>query len=218
MFTTQIPKELILVAGEIIDEDKAIAIEAAEIEEVEIRSVLTCERKRGVCSKCYGRNLATHRDAQIGDTVGVIAAQSIGEPGTQLTLRTFHVGGTASNTTDISDLKVKGNGTLEIEELRTIETKSEGGEVKNVVIGRSAEIKVLDDKTGVIIQTANIPYGSEMQIMKNGKVKRGDVITKWDPYNAVIVSDVAGTAVFENIIEELLSVRKSMSKLDLLKK
>lgn len=194
-------EELLVEAGEIITEDIAEAIEEADIEEVEIRSVLTCEMRRGVCSKCYGRNLATHRDAQIGDTVGVIAAQSIGEPGTQLTLRTFHVGGTASNTTDISDLKVKGNGSLEIEELRTIETKTEGGETKNVVIGRSAEIKVIDDKTGIIIQTANIPYGAEMLITKNKKVKKGDVICKWDPYNAVIVSDVPGNVVFENIIE-----------------
>ncbi|MGJ8660979.1 MAG: DNA-directed RNA polymerase subunit beta', partial [Bacteroidota bacterium] len=194
-------EELLVEAGEIINEDVAEAIEKAEIDEVEIRSVLTCEMRRGVCSKCYGRNLATHRDAQLGDTVGVIAAQSIGEPGTQLTLRTFHVGGTASNTTDISDLKAKANGKFEIEELRTIEKKNADGTTKVVVIGRSAEMKVTDEKSGIVIQTANIPYGSEMVIGNVKKVKKGDVIVKWDPYNAVIVSDVPGKVVFDNIIE-----------------
>jgi len=194
-------EELLVEAGEIINEDVAAAIEKAEIDEVEIRSVLTCEMRRGVCSKCYGRNLATLRDAQLGDTVGVIAAQSIGEPGTQLTLRTFHVGGTASNTTDISDLKAKANGKFEIEELRTIEKKNADGTMKVVVIGRSAEMKVTDEKSGIVIQTANIPYGSEMVIGNVKKVKKGDVICKWDPYNAVIVSDVPGKVVFDNIIE-----------------
>ncbi len=194
-------EELLVEAGAIINEDVAEAIEKAEIDEVEIRSVLTCEMRRGVCSKCYGRNLATHRDAQLGDTVGVIAAQSIGEPGTQLTLRTFHVGGTASNTTDISDLKAKANGKFEIEELRTIEKKNADGTKKVVVIGRSAEMKVTDEKSGIVIQTANIPYGSEMVIGDVKKVKKGDVICKWDPYNAVIVSDVDGKVVFDNIIE-----------------
>lgn len=194
--------ELLVSAGQIIDEDVAAAIEKAEIEEVEIRSVLTCEMRRGVCSKCYGRNLATHRLAQLGDTVGVIAAQSIGEPGTQLTLRTFHVGGTASNRTDVSDLRAKASGKLEIEELRTIDRKMADGTVKTVVIGRSAEIKVIDEKSGVIVQTANIPYGSEMICSPSTKkVKKGDVICKWDPYNAVIVSDVAGKVHFDSIIE-----------------
>ncbi|MFT5581509.1 MAG: DNA-directed RNA polymerase subunit beta', partial [Psychromonas sp.] len=194
-------EELLVEAGQLMTEDLASKIEKADIEEVEIRSVLTCEMRRGVCSKCYGRNLATHRNAQMGDTVGVIAAQSIGEPGTQLTLRTFHVGGTASNSTDISDLKVKANGKFEIDELRTIEKKGDDGKMKVVVIGRSAEIKVTDEKTGVIIQTANIPYGSEMMIGDVKKVKKGDVICKWDPYNAVIVSDVTGKVVFDNIID-----------------
>jgi DNA-directed RNA polymerase subunit beta' len=194
-------EELLVEAGEIITEEVADAIDKAEIEEVEIRSVLTCEMRRGVCSKCYGRNLATHRDAQLGDTVGVIAAQSIGEPGTQLTLRTFHVGGTASNTTDISDLRAKANGKFEIEELRTVEKKNADGTMKVVVIGRSAEMKVTDEKSGIIIQTANIPYGSEMILGNVKKVKKGDVICKWDPYNAVIVSDVPGKVVFDNIIE-----------------
>ncbi|MFA7274673.1 MAG: DNA-directed RNA polymerase subunit beta' [Crocinitomicaceae bacterium] len=194
-------EDLLVEAGAIITEDVANAIEKAEIDEVEIRSVLTCEQRRGVCSKCYGRNLATHRDAQLGDTVGVIAAQSIGEPGTQLTLRTFHVGGTASNTTDISDLKAKAAGKIEIEELRTLEKKNADGTMKVVVIGRSAEMKVIDEKSGIVIQTANIPYGSEMVIGDVKKVKKGDVICKWDPYNAVIVSDVQGKVVFDSIIE-----------------
>jgi len=192
---------LIANAGEVITENVANAIQEADIEEVEIRSVLTCEMRRGVCAKCYGRNLSTHRDAQRGDAVGVVAAQSIGEPGTQLTLRTFHVGGTASNIADVSDLKAKANGKLEIDELRTIETKDKDGNKVEVVVGRSAELKITDDKTGIVIMTANIPYGSEMQIQKGTKVKRGDVICKWDPYNAVIISEVTGKAVFDSIIE-----------------
>lgn len=194
-------EELIANAGEVVTEDIANAIEAAAIEEVEIRSVLTCEMRRGVCAKCYGRNLSTHRDAQRGDAVGVVAAQSIGEPGTQLTLRTFHVGGTASNIADVSDMKAKANGRLEIDELRTIETKDKDGNKVEVVVGRSAEVKITDEKTGIVIMTANIPYGSEMQLQKGTKVKRGDVICKWDPYNAVIISEVSGVAVFDSIIE-----------------
>jgi len=195
--------ELIVASGEIITEIFAKQIEAAAIEEVEIRSVLTCEMRRGVCSKCYGRNLTNHRLAQIGDAVGVIAAQSIGEPGTQLTLRTFHVGGTASNIADISDIKAKANGKLEIEELRTIEKKGTDGVVKHIVVGRSAELKITDEKTGIAIMTANIPYGSEI-LVKNGiKIKKGEVICKWDPYNALIVSEVSGKVVFDNIIEGL---------------
>ncbi|MFO0493950.1 MAG: DNA-directed RNA polymerase subunit beta', partial [Flavobacteriia bacterium] len=192
---------LIVSAGELISEDVAHAIEKAGIEEVEIRSVLTCEMRRGVCSKCYGRNLATHRIAQHGDSVGVIAAQSIGEPGTQLTLRTFHVGGTASNIADVSDMKAKANGKLEIDELRTIEKKNADGSVKVVVVGRSAELKITDEKTGIVVMNANIPYGAEMVIDNSTKVKKGDVICKWDPYNAVIVSEVTGKIVFDSIVE-----------------
>jgi len=194
-------EELIVSAGELISESVADAIEKAGIEEVEIRSVLTCEMRRGVCSKCYGRNLATHRNAQEGDAVGVIAAQSIGEPGTQLTLRTFHVGGTASNIADESDLKAKSAGKLEIDELRTITRKGTDGTVKTIVVGRSAELKISDPKSGVVLMTANIPYGAEMVIENNVTVKKGDVICKWDPYNAVIISEVSGKVVFENIIE-----------------
>ena len=122
--------------------------------------------RRGVCSKCYGRNLSNHRLAQRGDAVGVIAAQSIGEPGTQLTLRTFHVGGTASNIADISDMKAKANGKLEMEELRTIEKKNSDGTVKHIVVGRSAELKITDEKTGIAVMTANVPYGSELLVKK----------------------------------------------------
>ena len=192
---------LIVSAGELISENVANAIEKAGIEEVEIRSVLTCEMRRGVCSRCYGRNLATHRPAQHGDAVGVVAAQSIGEPGTQLTLRTFHVGGTASNIADVSNMKVKANGKLEIDELRTIDKKNADGSTRVVVVGRSAELKITDEKTGIVIMNANVPYGSEMVIENNTKVKKGDVICKWDPYNAVIISEVSGKVVFDSIVE-----------------
>lgn len=194
-------EQLIVAAGELISETVAEEIEKAGIEEVEIRSVLTCEMRRGVCSKCYGRNLATHRPAQDGDAVGVVAAQSIGEPGTQLTLRTFHVGGTASNITDESDLKAKSAGKLEIDELRTITRKGSDGTNKVIVVGRSAELKITDPKTGVALMTSNIPYGAELLIENNTTVKKGDVICKWDQYNAVIISEVAGKVVFENIID-----------------
>ena len=193
--------QFIVGAGELITEDVADQIMKSGIEEVEIRSVLTCEMRRGVCSKCYGRNLATHRIAQHGDAVGVVAAQSIGEPGTQLTLRTFHVGGTASNIADESDLKAKAAGKLEIEELRTLERKNVDGTKSVIVVGRSAEMKITDEKTGIVIMNANIPYGSEMKVENNVKVKKGDVICKWDPYNAIIVAEVTGKVVFDNIIE-----------------
>ena len=195
--------KLLVAAGDVISEVFAKEIETAGIEEVEIRSVLTCEMRRGVCSKCYGRNLSNHRLAQRGDAVGVIAAQSIGEPGTQLTLRTFHVGGTASNIADISDMKAKANGKLEMEELRTIEKKNADGTVKHIVVGRSAELKITDEKTGIAVMTANVPYGSELMVKNNSKIKKGDVICKWDPYNALIISEVAGKVVFDGIVEGL---------------
>ncbi len=191
---------LIVSAGEIISEDVAQQIEEADIDEVEIRSVLTCEMRRGVCSKCYGRNLSNHRLAQRGDAVGVVAAQSIGEPGTQLTLRTFHVGGTASNIADVSDIKAKGSGSLEIDELRTIE-RVEDGDKKIIVVGRSGELKITDEKTGILIMNTNIPYGSELLVKNKTKIKKGDVVCKWDPYNALIISEFKGEVVFENIIE-----------------
>ena len=203
--------ELIVSAGDLISEDIAEKIQEADIEEVEIRSVLTCEMRRGVCSKCYGRNLSNHRLAQRGDSVGVVAAQSIGEPGTQLTLRTFHVGGTASNIADVSDIKAKGNGLLEIDELRTIEKKGDDGETKVIVVGRSAELKITDEKTGIVIMNTNIPYGSQLLVKSKSKIKKGDVICKWDPYNALIISEVKGTVVFDNI-EEGITYREEVDE------
>jgi DNA-directed RNA polymerase subunit beta' len=188
-------------SGEVIDETVAEKIEAAGIEEVEIRSVLTCELRRGVCGKCYGRNLATNRAAELGDSIGVVAAQSIGEPGTQLTLRTFHVGGTASNIADESDLKAKASGKLDIDELRTITKKEKDGSVKEIVVGRSAELKIIDKNTGLAAMTGNIPYGAEMLVNNGDQIKKGDVICTWDPYNAVIVSEYSGKLEFENVIE-----------------
>ncbi|WP_299206907.1 DNA-directed RNA polymerase subunit beta' [Brumimicrobium sp.] len=192
---------LIVEGGELITEDVAKAIDDAGIDEVEIRSVLTCELRRGVCAKCYGRNLATNREAQLGDSIGVVAAQSIGEPGTQLTLRTFHVGGTASNIADESDLKAKANGKLEIDELRTITKVEKDGTKKEIVVGRSAELKIIDKKTGLAAMTANVPYGAEMVTETNVDIKKGDVICKWDPYNAVIISEYNGIIEFDNVLE-----------------
>ncbi|MCT4582122.1 MAG: DNA-directed RNA polymerase subunit beta' [Flavobacteriales bacterium] len=192
--------EIIVSEGVEIREDQARAIEAADIEEVEIRSVLTCEKQRGVCAKCYGRNLATGHLAVKGDSVGVIAAQSIGEPGTQLTLRTFHVGGTASNIADESSIKAKFTGKLEIDELRTISKTDEEGNDVEVVIGRAAEMRILDKETGQVLATNNIPYGAHLLVGGKRTVKKGDVICTWDPYNAVIISDVEGKIEFENLI------------------
>ena len=194
-------ENLLVESGEIITEDIAAVIESAGIDEVEIRSVLTCELKRGVCAKCYGRNLATNRKAQIGDAIGVVAAQSIGEPGTQLTLRTFHVGGTASNIADESDLKAKAPGKIEIDGLRTITKVEKDGTKKEIVVGRSAEFKIIDEKTDLAAMTANLPYGSELSIKNNSLIKKGDLICKWDPYNAIIISEYNGLIEFENIIE-----------------
>jgi DNA-directed RNA polymerase subunit beta' len=193
--------ELIIGAGLEVTEDAARMVEESDLESVEVRSVLTCEMKRGVCSKCYGRNLSSSQMAVMGDAVGVIAAQSIGEPGTQLTLRTFHVGGTAANIAEEADIKVKFEGNLDIEELKTIPTRDKDGKDVLVVIGRSAEAKVTDSRTGIILMTANIPYGSTLVATNNSKVKKGDVICKWDPYNAVILSDAKGVVMFENITE-----------------
>ena len=190
---------LIVASGDLITEDIAKDIERSGIEEVEIRSVLTCEMRKGVCAKCYGRNLSTHRPTQIGDAVGVIAAQSIGEPGTQLTLRTFHVGGTASNIADSSDIKAKHSGKLEFEELRTIDFEGNDGVSKTIVVGRSGEVRIIDEKTGVVLMNANIPYGSDLMIQGNTSIKKGEVICKWDPYNALIITEVKGKVKFENM-------------------
>ena len=192
--------EVIVKEGEEINEDLARAIEAAGIEEVEIRSVLTCELTRGVCSKCYGRNLATGKLVQRGEAVGVIAAQSIGEPGTQLTLRTFHVGGTASNIADQAELTAKNDGTLEMEGVRFVERKNAEGEVEKIVIGRTGEIKITD-KSRTVVMNANVPYGSKLLVEDKSKLKKGDVICKWDPYNAVIISEYDGKLQFNNLVE-----------------
>lgn len=193
--------EVLVEAGEEITESLAKKIENSELEEVEVRSVLTCEMKRGVCAKCYGRNLSTGDLAVKGDAVGVIAAQSIGEPGTQLTLRTFHVGGTASNIADENSLMAKFDGHLEIEELKTVKAKNTDGEEVEMILGRSGEAKITDPETGAVLMTANVPYGAQMVSKAKGKIKKGDVICKWDPYNAVILSEQKGVVKFENIIE-----------------
>jgi len=192
--------ELIIGAGEEITEDIAKKIEDSPIEQVEIRSVLTCESKNGVCAKCYGRNLATGKMVQKGEAVGVIAAQSIGEPGTQLTLRTFHVGGTASNIAADSSIVAKYDGTVEIEELRTVEKEEEGKKI-DIVIGRLAEMRIIDKNTGIVLSTHNIPYGSKLYIKNGDFVKKGTMICDWDPYNAVIISEATGKLSFENLIE-----------------
>jgi DNA-directed RNA polymerase subunit beta' len=203
--------ELLVESSEEITEDIADAIVKAGIEEVEIRSVLTCEEKQGACAKCFGRNLATGRMVEKGESVGVIAAQSIGEPGTQLTLRTFHVGGTASNIADESEIRAKADGKLEIEELRTVEQKDEDGNVKTIVVGRSGEMRLTDIKTGIVIATNNIPYGSELFVKESQKVKKGDLICKWDPYNAVIITEGAGVIDFENF-EDGITYREEVDE------
>jgi DNA-directed RNA polymerase subunit beta' len=195
--------DLIISTGEVITEDIAAVIEKSPIETVDIRSVLTCESKSGVCAKCYGRNLANGRLVQLGEAVGVIAAQSIGEPGTQLTLRTFHVGGTASNIAQASSLVAKHDGIIEIDELRTVERLNNEGQKVNIVIGRSTESRIVDANTGITLTTGNIPYGSQLYIKPGAKVKKGDLICDWDPYNAVIVSEFGGTVQYEHIKENV---------------
>jgi len=192
--------ELIIAAGEEFTEEISQVIEDSPIEQVEIRSVLTCESKQGVCAKCYGRNLATSRMVQIGEAVGVVAAQSIGEPGTQLTLRTFHVGGTAGNIASEASVIAGYEGKLEFEELRTIEY-NEDGVVSDIVIGRLAEAKLIDKNTGLILSTYSVPYGAKLYIKDGQDVKKGDLICEWDPYNAVIVSEASGKISFDSVVE-----------------
>ena len=190
--------ELIVSAGEIITEQMADAINAAGIEEVEVRSALTCEAKKGICAKCYGRNLATNRPAQTGEAVGVVAAQSIGEPGTQLTLRTFHVGGTAGNVSEVSSHIAKSDGIVEIEDLRTVSSVNEAGEKVEIVVSRSSEMKLTNDK-GHVVMTNNIPYGAILLVANGTHVTKGTEICSWDPYNAVIIAETAGKVVYEHI-------------------
>ncbi len=193
--------DLIVAAGEEIVETAAKRIENSPIERVEIRSVLTCEARHGVCAKCYGRNLATGRMVNKGEAVGVIAAQSIGEPGTQLTLRTFHVGGVASNIAVDNGITSKYDGRLEIDELRTVDAEDATGNKYQVVVGRLAEARIIDHNTGIALTTQNIPYGSKLFIPAGSEIKKGDKICEWDPFNAVIVSEVAGTVQFESMVE-----------------
>jgi len=191
-------EELLVGIGELIDEDIAKAIEDSGIETVEIRSVLTCESKRGVCVRCYGLNLANGQMAQKGDAVGIIAAQSIGEPGTQLTLRTFHVGGVAGSASVESQLIAKFDGTVQFDGLRTVRSEEKGTEI---VIGRTGEIRIMDLQKDRLLITNNLPYGSTLMVSEGKKVKKGDVICTWDPYNNVIISEITGTVRFENVIE-----------------
>jgi DNA-directed RNA polymerase subunit beta' len=203
--------ELIVAGGEEITEDVTRAIQLAGLEEVEIRSVLTCESKKGVCAKCYGRDLATAQIVQEGLAVGVIAAQSIGEPGTQLTLRTFHTGGAAGGGSTDSNIKAKYSGILEIDELRTAERMADSGELKTIVVSRSSEIKILDEKTGATLTTANIPYGSTLFTKPGSAVKKGDTICDWDPYNSVIITEEDGIVQFD-AVEEGITFKTEMDE------
>jgi DNA-directed RNA polymerase subunit beta' len=194
-----ITEELLVSAGEHISESIAEKIENSAIESVEVRSPLTCEAKTGICAKCYGRNLATGKIVQKGEAVGVVAAQSIGEPGTQLTLRTFHVGGIAGNISEENNLTVKFDGKAEIEDLKTVKGKDSDGNDIDIVISRTSEIKLVDVKTGIILSTNNIPYGSTIFVKNGQKLKKDTVVCQWDPYNGVIISEFSGKVRFENI-------------------
>ena len=191
--------EIIIQAGQEIDEDVVKLVEKSQLESVEVRSALTCESTRGICAKCYGHSLSTRKMVQIGEAVGVIAAQSIGEPGTQLTLRTFHVGGIAGNISEENSLTAKFDGKIEIEDLKTVEGLDNEGNKVDIVISRTSEIKIIDKTTGIVLSTNNIPYGSHIAVKGAKTIKKGDVICKWDPYNGVIVSEFEGKVVFENI-------------------
>ena len=191
------PEDVIVRAGEEITEAIADRIEKSPIETVEIRSVLTCESKKGVCAKCYGRNLSNHRMVQKGEAVGVIICSVNRRAGTQLTLRTFHAGGVASNVAAVKDVTSRYDGRLEIGELRTVKNKDN----VDVVVGRMAEMRIVQPKSGMVLTTANIPYGSKLYFKDGDEVKVGDMICEWDPFNAVIVAEVGGKVRFENMEE-----------------
>ena len=195
--------ELLVKSGELINELIADKIENSSVETVEVRSALTCESKRGICAKCYGRNLATGKDVQMGEAVGVVAAQSIGEPGTQLTLRTFHVGGIAGNISEENSVISKFDGNIEIEDLKTVKGKNNEGEEVEIVISRTSEIKISDPNTGLTLSNNNIPYGSFLYVKNKKKIKKGTLVCEWDPYNGVIISDYAGKISYENIEQGL---------------
>ena len=195
--------ELLVSGGEEITEDIAKKIQESPIESVEIRSVLTCESKKGVCAKCYGRNLATSRMVQKGEAVGVIAARSIGEPGTQLTLRTFHAGGTAANIAANASIVAKNAARLEFEELRTVDVVDETGEAAKVVVGRLAEVRFVDVNTNIVLSTHNVPYGSTLYVADGEVVEKGKLIAKWDPFNAVIITEATGKIEFESVVENV---------------
>lgn len=192
-------EELVLKAGQDINEVDVKRVEAAPIEKVEVRSPLTCEAAQGICAKCYGRNLATNKMVQRGEAVGVVAAQSIGEPGTQLTLRTFHVGGIAGNISEDNKLESRFDGIAEIEDLRLVEGQNSEGGKTSIVISRTSEVKITDPKTGITLSTNNIPYGSQLFIKNGEKITKGTVICEWDPYNGVIVSEFSGQIAYENL-------------------
>jgi DNA-directed RNA polymerase subunit beta' len=191
--------EVYVKSGQEISEEIAARIDESPLQSIEVRSPLTCESPKGICAKCYGRNLATAKMVQRGEAVGVVAAQSIGEPGTQLTLRTFHVGGTAGNIAEDASIRAKYDGKMVIDELRTVEGQNAEGESVDIVIGRTAELRISDPQTGIVLQTSNIPYGSVLRIKDGSTVKKGDLICEWDPYNAVIITENTGTVEFEGI-------------------
>ncbi|MDR2027641.1 MAG: DNA-directed RNA polymerase subunit beta' [Prevotellaceae bacterium] len=195
--------ELIVAAGEEIDEEIATVLQDSPIEQVEIRSVLTCESRKGVCSKCYGRSLATGSMVQKGEAVGVIAAQSIGEPGTQLTLRTFHVGGTASNIASDNKVVARYDGRLQIDELRVVVRKDDDDREVDVVIGRLAELHIIDHNTGISLYSHSLPYGTNLFFKNGDSVSKGDLICEWDPYNALIITEFSGNVQFGNLIENI---------------
>ena len=193
--------ELICAAGEEINEEKADIIEKSPIEMVEIRSVLTCESKRGICAKCYGRNLATSRMVQLGEAAGVIAAQAIGEPGTQLTLRTFHAGGVAGNAAANASIVAKNNARIEFEEVRDVPFRDDESKDSRMVVSRLGEIRFIDPNTDIVLSTLDLPYGSILYNKHGDIVKQGDLIAKWDPFNALIVTEYAGTLRFNDVID-----------------
>ena len=195
--------ELIVAAGDEITESIAQVIEDSPIESVEIRSVLTCESKKGVCAKCYGRNLATSKMVQKGEAVGVIAAQSIGEPGTQLTLRTFHAGGTAANIAADATIVAKNNSKIEFEELRTVDIVDDAGEPAKLVVSRLTEARFVDVNTGIVLSTHTVPYGSTLYASDGEQVEKGKLIARWDPFNAVVITETAGKVELEDVVENV---------------